>query len=56
MKISKTFNVADIYSYYSLDDSLYLDVSTNLRLSFSQVGETNAEHTTLECLEKKDCD
>ena len=54
MGISKTFNLADIYLYYSLDDSLYPDVPTNSRSSFSQVGETNAEHMALDYLERWD--
>ena len=54
MGISKTFNVADIYPYYSSDEPLCLDVPTNSRSSFSQVGETNAEDMALEYLEKWD--
>ena len=52
--IYKTFNVADIFSYYSSEEPMYLDIPTNLRLSFSQVGETNAEQVALEYLEKWD--
>ena len=53
MGISKTFNVADIYPYYSLDEPLYLDILTNSRSSFSQVRETNMEEIALEYLEKQ---
>ena len=53
--ISKTFNVTDIYTYYSSYDSLYPDVPTNSRSSFSQVEETSAEKVALEYLEKQDC-
>ena len=48
MGISKMFNVMDNYSYYSSEKPLYPDVPTNLRLSFSQVGETNAKEVALE--------
>ena len=54
MGISKTFNVADIYPYYSLDDPLYPDIPPNLRSSFSLLGETNKEDTALDFLEKWD--
>ena len=54
MGISKTFNVADIYPYYSSDEPMYLDIPTNSRLSFSQVGDTNAEEVALEYLERRD--
>ena len=54
MGISKTFNVTDIYPYYSSDDPLYPDVPSNSRLSFSQVGEINAKHMALDCLERWD--
>ena len=53
MGISKMFNVMDNYSYYSFEKPLYPDVPTNLRLSFSQVGETNAKEVALEYLEKQ---
>ena len=52
IRISKTFYVAELYSYYSSDESLYLDLLANLGSSFSQVGETNAEEMALEYLEK----
>ena len=52
--ISKMFNVADFYPYYSSDEPLYLEVPANSRSSFSQVGETNAEEMTLEYMEKRD--
>ena len=48
MGISKTFNVADIYPYYSLDKPLYLGIPANSRSSFPIVGETNVEETTLD--------
>ena len=54
MRISKTFNVADIYQYYSSDEPLYLDVPVNSRSIFSIVRETNVEKTALEFLEKWD--
>ena len=54
MGISKTFNVANIYPYYSSDEPMYPDVPTNSRSSFSQVGETNVEEVTLEYLETRD--
>ena len=54
MGISKTFNVADIYPYYSSDDPLYPDIPPNSRSSFSLLGETNAEDTALDFLEKWD--
>ena len=50
IRISKTFNVADLYPYYSSEDPLYLDVPTNSRSSFSQVGETNVEEVTFRVL------
>ena len=43
MGISKTFNVADIYPYYSSDKPMYSDIPTNSRSSFSLMGETDAE-------------
>ena len=52
MGISKTFNVADIYPYYSSDEPLYPYVPANSRSSFSQVGKTNTEEVALEYLEK----
>ena len=33
--ISKTFNVADIFPYYSSEESMYPDIPTNSRSSFS---------------------
>ena len=55
MGISKTFNVIDIFSYFSSEESLYLDVPSNSRSSFSQVGETNVEEMALDYLERMDC-
>ena len=52
MGISKTFNVADIFSYYSSEEPMYPDIPTNSRSSFSQVGKTNAEQVALEYMEK----
>ena len=43
MRIFKTFNVLDIYPYYSSDEPLYLDIPKNSRSSFSLVEKTNAE-------------
>ena len=52
MGISKTFIVVDIYPYYSSEEPMYPDILTNLRLTFSQVGETNAEQVVLDYMEK----
>ena len=38
MGILKTFNVADIFPYYSSEEPMYPDDPTNSRSSFSQVG------------------
>ena len=46
--ISKTFNVADIYPYYSFDEPMYPDIPTNSTV------ETNAEDAALDFLEKRD--
>ena len=54
MGISKTFNVVDIFSYYSSEEPMYPDIPTNLRSSFSQVGENNAEQVALDYMEKWD--
>ena len=54
MGISKTFNLADIFSYYSSEEPMYPDIPTNSRSSFSQVGETNAEQVALEYIERWD--
>ena len=54
MRISKTFNVADIYMHYSSEEPMFMDFATNSRLSFSQVGETNTEEVALGYLEKQD--
>ena len=54
MGISKTFNVVDIFPYYSLDELMYPDIPTNSRSSFFQVGETDAEHVALEYMERWD--
>ena len=54
MGISKTFNVADIFSYYSSEEPMYPYIPANSRSSFSQVGETNAEQMALEYMEKWD--
>ena len=53
IEISKTFNVADIYLYYSSNKPMYSDIP-NSRSSFFQVGETNAEDAALDFLEKWD--
>ena len=47
MGLLKTFNMADIFLYYSSDEPMYPDVPTNSRSSFSQVGETNVEQVAL---------
>ena len=52
--ISKTFNVSDIYPYYTSDKLLYPDDLANSRLKFSLVGETNVEDVALHFLEKWD--
>lgn len=39
--ISRTFNIADLYPFHSMDELLYPTDACNLRLSFSQVEETN---------------
>ena len=54
MGISRTFNLADIYPYYSSDKPLYPDIPANLRSSFSIAGGTNVEETTFDFLEKCD--
>ena len=54
MGISKTFNVADIFSYYSSDEPMYPDILENSRSSFFQVGETNTEQVALEYIERWD--
>ena len=54
MGISKTFNVEDIFPYYSSEEPMYLDIPTNSKSSFSQVWETNAEHVALEYMERWD--
>ena len=54
IRISKAFNMVDIYLYYSSEEPMYLDIPTNLRSSFSQVGETNAEQVVLDYTEKWD--
>ena len=46
------FNAVDSYPYYFLVDPLCLVVPSNSRSSFSQVGETNAEHMALHYLER----
>ena len=51
MGIPKIFNVANIFLYYSSNEPLYTDIPTNSRSSFSQVGETDAEHIALEYME-----
>ena len=55
MGISKTFNVVDIFPYYSSEEPMYPDIPTNSKSSFSQVRETNAKQVTLEYIEKWDC-
>ena len=52
--ISKTFNVVNIYPYYSSEEPMYPDIPTNSRSSFSQLGETNAEQVALDYMEKWD--
>ena len=52
--ISKTFNMADIFRYYSLEESMYSDILANSRSSFSKVEETNAEQVMLGYMEKWD--
>ena len=54
MGISKTFNVVDIYPYYSSEEPMYPDIPTNSKSSFSQVRETNAKQVALEYIEKWD--
>ena len=54
MEILKTFNMADIFPYYSSEELMYSDIPTNSRSSFSQVGETDAEHVTLKYMERWD--
>ena len=52
--ISKTFNVTNIFPYYSLEEPMYPVIPANSRSSFSQVGETNAKQVELEYMEKWD--
>ena len=54
MGISKTFNVGDIFPYYSSEEPIYPDIPTNSRSSFSQAGDTNAEQVVLDYMEKWD--
>ena len=54
MGIAKTFNVVNIFPYYSSEEPMYLDISTNSRSSFFQVGETNAKQVALNYMEKWD--
>ena len=54
MAISKTFNVEDIFLYYSSEVPMYPDILINSRSSFSQVGETNVEQVALEYMERWD--
>ena len=50
----KTFNMADIFLYYPLEEPMCPDIPANSRSSFSQVGETNAEQVALDYMEKWD--
>ena len=43
-------NVADIYPYYLEDDVLYPDADDNLKVNFSQVEGSDAEHQAEEYL------
>ena len=54
MGISKTFNVADIFPYYSSDEPMYPDNPTHFRSSFFQVEETDVEQVALEYMEHWD--
>ena len=54
MRILKTFNVADIFPYYSSEEPIYPDIPTNSRRNFSLMGETNAEHMASEYMERWD--
>ena len=52
MGISKTFNVADIYPYYSSNEPLYPDILVNSRSPFSLVGETKAKEIAEDYMER----
>ena len=54
MGILKTFNVENIFPYYSSEEPMYPNIPTNSRSSFSQVGETDAEHMVVEYMEHWD--
>lgn len=44
LRISRTFNVANLYYFHSIDEPLYPTDDFNLRSSFSPVGETDMEN------------
>lgn len=51
LRISKTFNVVDIYLFHSPEEPYYLYIRGNSRSSFFQVKEIDVERPTHEFME-----